>query len=487
MKNQSLTELSHALKTKTISAIELTTDYLKRIRQHSELNAFISVDENLALQDAKAADKRLQQDLGGALTGIPMAHKDIFCTQTLRTTCGSKMLANFQSPYAATLVQDLEQQGVVLLGKTNMDEFAMGSTNESSFFGSVKNPWDLTRVPGGSSGGSAAAVAASLCAFATGSDTGGSIRQPAAFCGISGLKPTYGLISRYGMVAFASSLDTAGLLARSAEDIALILQSVARHDEKDSTSVHSNSPNYLKSANAPVERLKIGLPRSFFHDDVDADIQQAVLESVRQFEHMGAEIVELDLNLLPHWVPCYYVLACAEASSNLSRYDGIRYGHRSTHYDSLRALITQSRDEGFGLEVKRRILTGTHVLSAGYYDDYYVQAQKVRRLIRDEFRQALTQVDVILGPTTPTCAIPIGQKPTNPTQVYLADIFTVGANLAGLPALSIPGGMHSSGLPIGIQLIGAHFDEARLLQLAHHYQQQTQWHLMKPSHKGDSV
>lgn len=485
MNHSSLIELRNALQNKTISAVELTTDYLKRIRQYSTLNAFISVDEDLALHDAALADKRLNQGLASALTGIPMAHKDIFCTQTFRTTCASKMLANFQSPYAATLVQDLAQQGVVLLGKTNMDEFAMGSTNESSFFGAVKNPWDLARVPGGSSGGSAAAVAASLCAFATGSDTGGSIRQPAAFCGVSGLKPTYGLISRYGMVAFASSLDTAGLFARSADDLALILQSVARHDEKDSTSMRSNIPNYLESAKSPVESLKIGLPRSFFHTDVDADIQQALLEAVRQFERVGAEIIELDLKLLPHWVPCYYVLACAEASSNLSRYDGIRYGHRSTSDASLRELITHSRDEGFGLEVKRRILTGTHVLSAGYYDDYYVQAQKVRRLIRDEFRQTLTQVDVILGPTTPTCAFPLNQPSTNPTQAYLADIFTVGANLAGIPALSIPGGMSSSGLPIGIQLIGAHFDESRLLQLAHHYQQQTEWHLMKPSLKGD--
>lgn len=484
---QSVIELSHALKSKTISAVELTTDYLNRIRENHELNAFISVDEDLALQHARSADHRIQQGLGGPLTGIPVAHKDIFCTQTLRTTCGSKMLENFQSPYTATLVQDLERQGVILLGKTNMDEFAMGSTNESSFFGPVKNPWDLTRVPGGSSGGSAAAVAASLCAFATGSDTGGSVRQPAAFCGILGLKPTYGLISRYGMIAFASSLDTAGLFARKADDLAFILQHIARHDEKDSTSVKSNTSNYLEAATSPVERLKIGLPRRFFHEDVDNDIQEAILESVRQFEKMGAQIVDLDLDLLPHWVPCYYVLACAEASSNLSRYDGIRYGHRCTQYDSLQTLITQSRDEGFGPEVKRRILTGTHVLSAGYYEDYYVQAQKVRRLIRDEFRQVLSQVDVILGPTTPTCAFLLGEKPTNPTSVYLADIFTVGANLSGLPALSIPGGMSTSGLPIGIQLLGAHFDEARLLQLAHHYQQQTPWHLMKPSLKGESI
>lgn len=487
MNDQSITALSQALTAKTISAVELTHDYLKRIRQHSELNAFISVDEDLALHSAKAADQRIQQGLGGALTGIPMAHKDIFCTQVLRTTCGSKMLEHFQSPYDATLVQDLEKQSVVLLGKTNMDEFAMGSTNESSYFGPVKNPWDLTRVPGGSSGGSAAAVSASLCAFATASDTGGSIRQPAAFCGISGLKPTYGLVSRYGMVAFASSLDTAGLLARSAEDLALILQYVARHDEKDSTSISSSTPDYLKSIHAPIDRLKVGLPRRFFHDDVEPDIQQAVLDAVHQFEQMGATIVELDLPLLSQWVPCYYVLACAEASSNLSRYDGIRFGHRSAHHDSLRELITQSRNEGFGLEVKRRILTGTHVLSAGYYDDYYMQAQKVRRLIRDECRQVLTQVDVILGPTTPTCAFSLGQKPTNPTQTYLADIFTVGANLAGLPALSIPAGINASGLPIGIQLIGAHFDEARLLQLAHHYQQQTPWHAMRPDLKGDEL
>lgn len=487
MKNHpSLLELRNALRSKTVSSVELTTDYLKKIREHKTLNAFISVDEELALQDAASADQRLQKGFDGALTGIPIAHKDIFCTKTLRTTCASKMLANFQSPYTATLVHDLEQQGVVLLGKTNMDEFAMGSTNESSYFGPVKNPWDLSRVPGGSSGGSAAAIAASLCAFASGSDTGGSIRQPAAFCGVSGLKPTYGLISRYGMVAFASSLDTAGLFARRAEDLALIIQHVARHDAKDSTSIQSKIPNYLNQMMSPIEHLKIGLPRSFFHDDVDSDIQQAVLNATRQFEKMGAEIIEIDLALLPHWVPCYYVLACAEASSNLSRYDGIRYGHRSKNDASLKELIIQSREEGFGVEVKRRILTGTHVLSAGYYDDYYVQAQKVRRLIRDEFRQTLTQVDVILGPTTPTCALPLNQKSINPTQAYLADIFTVGANLAGVPALSIPGGMNTSGLPIGIQLIGAHFNESRLLQLAHHYQQQTEWHLMKPSTKGDS-
>lgn len=484
--DSSIVELSNALKKKHLSAVELTTDYLKRIRQYNLLNAMISVDEDLALQSAKAADQRLQQGLGSALTGIPMAHKDIFCTQTLPTTCGSKMLANYHSPYAASIVDDLDKQGTVLLGKTNMDEFAMGSTNESSFFGPVKNPWDLNRVPGGSSGGSAVAVAASLCAFSTGSDTGGSIRQPAAFCGISGLKPTYGLISRYGMIAYASSLDTAGLFAKSAEDIALVLQSIARHDEKDSTSICTHIPNYLESIKAPHENLKVGLPRCFFHNDVDVNIQQAVLEAVRHFEKMGATIIELDLKRISDWVPCYYVLACAEASSNLSRYDGIRYGHRSTNDSSLQELIKQSRDEGFGVEVKRRILTGTHILSAGYYDDYYVQAQKVRRFIRDELCQHLTEVDVILGPTTPTCAFPLNQSSNHPTQAYLADIFTVGANLAGLPALSIPGGMSASGLPIGIQLISAHFDEVGLLRLAHQFQQRTDWHLMKPCLNGES-
>jgi aspartyl-tRNA(Asn)/glutamyl-tRNA(Gln) amidotransferase subunit A len=483
----SLNKLSHALHSKTISSVELTTDYLKRIREHDALNAFISIDEENALHEAKIADQLLSQNRGTPLTGIPMAHKDIFCTKTMRTTCGSKMLANFKSPYQATLVRHLEAQAVVLLGKTNMDEFAMGSTNESSFFGAVKNPWDQTCVPGGSSGGSAAAVAASLCAFATASDTGGSVRQPAAFCGISGLKPTYGLVSRFGMIAYASSLDQAGIMASSAEDIALILQSIAAFDENDSTSVECEIPNYKKATVTPVKNVRIGLPKCFFHPDVASDIQDAVLEAVKIYENSGAEIVELDLNLHPQWIPCYYMIACAEASSNLSRYDGIRYGHRSTQADTLRELITHSREEGFGREVKRRILTGTHLLSAGYYDAYYVQAQKIRRLIRDELINALKTVDVILGPTTPTCAFKLNETTVNPAQRYLADVFTVGANLAGLPAISIPGGFSKAGLPIGIQLLGAHFDEARLLQIAHHYQLQTNWHLMKPTLNGGSV
>lgn len=487
MNLQSLNKLSHALHNKTISSVELTTEYLKRIQRYQALNAFISVDEENALHEAKIADQLLQQNRGTPLTGIPMAHKDIFCTKTMRTTCGSKMLANFKSPYQATLVKHLESQGVVLLGKTNMDEFAMGSTNESSFFGAVKNPWDQTCVPGGSSGGSAAAVAASLSVFATASDTGGSIRQPSAFCGISGLKPTYGLVSRFGMIAFASSLDQAGIMATSAEDIALVLQAIAKFDENDSTSVESEIPNYKKACVTPIKSLKIGLPRCFLHSDVEPEIQQAVLDAVKIYESSGAEIIDIDLNMQPHWIPCYYMIACAEASSNLSRYDGVRYGHRSTKANTLRDLITHSREEGFGQEVKRRILTGTHLLSAGYYDAYYVQAQKVRRLIRDELKQALSEVDVILGPTTPTCAFKLNEKALKPTQHYLADTFTVGANLAGLPAMSIPGGFNKAGLPIGIQLIGAHFDEARLLQIAHHYQSQTNWHLMKPNLNGESL
>jgi len=481
MNKQSVSELSQALKNKSISAVELTNDFLKRIDLHRDLNVMISVNEENALLAAKQADKRIQQGQANPLTGIPMAHKDIFCTTTMRTTCGSKMLSEFTAPYAATIVEKLDKEGVVLLGKTNMDEFAMGSTNESSFFGPVKNPWDPTRVPGGSSGGSAAAVAASLSAFTTGSDTGGSIRQPAAFCGISGLKPTYGLLSRYGMVAFASSLDTAGLFARSAEDIALILQATAGFDEKDSTSAKVEPVHYSEALSKPLQPFRIGLPRSTFHPDVDSEIQNAVLEAVRLFEQLGGEIVELDLSFQSHWIPCYYVVACAEASSNLSRYDGIRYGHRSQNAETLRDLIVHSREEGFGMEVKRRILTGTHVLSAGYYDDYYVQAQKVRRLIRDELTHALSQVDFLLGPTTPTCAFKINEKIVNSTQHYLADIFTVGANLAGLPALSIPGGFNTQGLPIGIQLLSNHFNEARILQLAHHYQQNTAWHKMTPN------
>jgi aspartyl-tRNA(Asn)/glutamyl-tRNA(Gln) amidotransferase subunit A len=373
----------------------------------------------------------------------------------------------------------LQEQGTILLGKTNMDEFAMGSANENSHFGPVKNPWNHSCVPGGSSGGSAAAVAAGLVPFATGSDTGGSVRQPAAFCGISGLKPTYGLISRFGMVAYASSLDQAGALAHSAEDLALILQAMAGFDAHDSTSMNQPIPDYTAALNKPLKSMRIGLPNCFFHPDIDQDIQQAIREAVTVFEQAGAKIVEIDLTLQSLWVPCYYVIACAEASSNLSRYDGIRFGYRSSHAETLQELITQSRSEGFGVEVQRRILTGTHLLSSGYFDDYYVQAQRVRRMIQEELQSALSQVDVILGPTTPSCAFKLGEKITDPTQRYLADIFTVAVNLAGLPALSIPAGF-SDGLPIGMQLIGSHFSEASLLNTAHYYQQHTDWHLQSP-------
>ena len=479
MHTQSLLALTEALQQRRFSSTELTKHYLDRINNAKALNAFITIDAECALAAAARADKLLKNGEGKTFTGIPIAHKDIFCTEKMTTTCGSKMLTNFNAPYSATVVKRLEEQGAIVLGKTNMDEFAMGSANENSYFGPVKNPWDHTRVSGGSSGGSAAAVAADLVPFATGSDTGGSVRQPAAFCGISGLKPTYGLVSRFGMVAYASSLDQAGALAHSAEDLALILKAMAGFDELDSTSINQPVPDYLAALNKPLQSIRIGLPACFFHPDIDHDIQQAIHTAVTIFEQAGAKIVELDLTLQSLWVPCYYVIACAEASSNLSRYDGIRFGHRTSKAKTLQELITRSRTEGFGIEVKRRILTGAHLLSSGYFDDYYLQAQKVRRMIQEELQGVLAQVDVILGPTTPSCAFKLGEKIKNPTQHYLADIFTVAANLAGLPALSIPAGF-SAGLPIGMQLIGSHFSEACLLNLAHYYQQCTNWHQTRP-------
>lgn len=476
MHQQSLRELAHALQKKQLSSVELTTHYLTRIHQAKQLNAFISLDEDHALQAAITADQRLQRGKGSPLTGIPMAHKDIFCTLTMPTTCGSKILANFYSPYEATIVKRFTEAGSILLGKTNMDEFAMGSSNETSYFGPVKNPWNLAYVPGGSSGGSAAAVAADLIPFATGSDTGGSIRQPAAFCGVSGLKPTYGLVSRYGMVAYASSLDQAGPIARSADDLALILQAMAGFDEQDSTSVKQDLPQFSETLNAPLSPLRIGLPRCFFQSQVASTVRDAVMQAVNVFTEAGAEIIEIDLSLQPLWVPCYYVIACAEASSNLSRYDGIRFGYRTPQANSLHELIMRTRQEGFGIEVKRRILTGTYVLSSGYFEAYYLQAQKIRRLIQAELLDALTQVDIILGPTSPTAAFQFAEKITDPIQLYLADLFTVAANLAGLPALSIPVGFDAAGLPIGMQLMGTYFSEARLLNVAHYFQQCTAWH-----------
>ncbi len=480
MEQFSLAQLSKALRQGEISSTELTQHYIDKIHANSDLNAFISLDEEHALTQAHQADIDLKNGQGKVFTGIPMALKDLFCTTKMRTTCGSKMLADFHAPYDATLAIKLKEKGAILLGKTNMDEFAMGSANENSFFGPVKNPWDKERVPGGSSGGSAAAVAAGLIPFAIGSDTGGSIRQPAAFCGISGIKPTYGLVSRYGMVAYASSLDQAGPLAKSAEDLALILQTMAGFDPQDSTSVDSSIPDYYAELTKPLNRLRIGLPTCFFQPQVDQGIQKAILEAVNIFESLGAEIVEMELKLQPLWVPCYYVIACAEASSNLSRYDGLRFGHRSAKAANLTELITCSRSEGFGIEVKRRILTGTHVLSAGYFDAYYLQAQKIRRLIQEELTAKLNSVDVILGPTTPTAAFKLGEKIADPIQNYLADVFTVAANLAGLPALSIPTG-YDNKLPIGLQLMGRHFSESRLLNIAHHYQLHTSWHLASPN------
>ncbi|KTD03538.1 Asp-tRNA(Asn)/Glu-tRNA(Gln) amidotransferase subunit GatA [Fluoribacter gormanii] len=479
MENLSLKQLSQALHQGKLSSTELTQHYLMQIQKHTDLNAFISLDEEHALLEAQKADQELKKGHGKILTGIPMALKDLFCTKRMPTTCASKMLEHFQSPYEATLASKLLEQGSILIGKTNMDEFAMGSSNENSYFGSVKNPWDRERVPGGSSGGSAAAVAAGLVPFAIGSDTGGSIRQPAALCGISGIKPTYGLISRYGMIAYASSLDQAGPMARSAEDLALVLQAIAGFDTQDSTSVETTIPDYYAELNKPLSQLKIGLPSCFFQPQVDQEIQQAIREAVTVFEQMGAEIIHLNLNLQPLWVPCYYVVACAEASSNLSRYDGLRFGYRSDNASTLTELIRNTRSEGFGIEVKRRILTGTHVLSSGYFDAYYLQAQKIRRLIQEELVTTLKSVDVILGPTTPTCAFKLGEKVADPIQNYLADVFTVAANLAGLPAISIPAGF-AEGLPIGMQLMGKQFGESRLLQIAHHYQQQTNWHLTSP-------
>lgn len=475
----SLTTMSQALQQHHVSSYDVTRHYLNQIKQHHNLNAFIQLDENLALSAATNADNARINQQSTPLTGIPIAHKDIFCTKDFLTTCGSRMLANYRSPFDATIVKRLRDSGTVLLGKTNMDEFAMGSSNETSYFGAVKNPWHLNHVAGGSSGGSAAAVAAGLVPFATGSDTGGSVRQPAAFCGISGLKPTYGLISRWGMIAYASSLDQAGLMAKSVEDIAFVLNRMVGEDEQDSTSIAYDAPNYQHALKQPLDSLRIGVPRSLENASVDPAIQASLQQAIHVMQQCGASIHEVDLTLEPLWVPCYYVIACAEASSNLARYDGVRYGYQTDHAQTLHELIMRSRSEGFGLEVKRRILTGTHVLAAGYYEAYYLQAQKIRRLIRDELQTVFNTVDLLLGPTTPTLAFELGNIPKDPVQRYLADMFTVGANLAGLPALSIPAGFEK-GLPIGIQLMGPHFSESRLLQLAHHFQQHTDWHQRVP-------
>jgi len=479
--NASLAELSSALAAKRVSSVELTRLFLARIAALNDaLNAFITVDEERSLADARTADARRARGEAGPLTGIPVAHKDIYCTRGMLTTCGSRMLANFVSPYDAHVIERFAAAGAVLLGKTNMDEFAMGSSNETSFFGPVRNPWDTRRVPGGSSGGSAAAVAARMAPGATGTDTGGSIRQPAALAGVSGLKPTYGTVSRYGMVAFASSLDQGGPLAKSAADLALLMNAMAGFDARDSTSLERPAEDYTRGLELPLAGLRIGLPREYFSEGSEADVLSRVCEAIAWFESQGAKAIDIALPNTRLSVPVYYVLAPAEASSNLSRFDGVRYGHRAREYDDLAGMYCRTRAEGFGAEVKRRILIGTYVLSHGYYDAYYLQAQKVRRLIAGDFAQAFSRCDLIMGPTSPSTAFPIGAKVQDPVQMYLDDIFTIPAPLAGLPGLSIPCGFDARGLPVGLQIMGNHFAESRMLGAAHRYQQATDWHLRVP-------
>ncbi len=480
MHTKTIAELSRALRKREFSSEELTRAYLQRIEKYNlALNCYISVTGERALSQARAADARLAKGAGDALTGIPIAQKDIFCTKGVKTSCGSRMLDNFIAPYDATTVERFDAAGAVMLGKTNMDEFAMGSSNETSFYGAVKNPWDLAAVPGGSSGGSAAAIAARLAPAATGTDTGGSIRQPAALCNLTGLKPTYGRVSRYGMIAFASSLDQGGPMARTAEDCALLMQAMAGFDARDSTSVQRPVPDYTATLNDPIKGLKIGLPREYFGAGLDAKVAQAIDAAIKEYEQLGALVKEVSLPNTHLAVPVYYVIAPAECSSNLSRFDGVRYGHRCKDPKDLLDLYERSRGEGFGAEVKRRIMIGTYVLSAGYYDAYYLKAQKLRRLISDDFKRAFEQVDVIMGPTAPTVAFNLGEKTDDPVTMYLSDIYTIAVNLAGLPAISIPAGFVGK-RPLGLQVIGNYFDEGRLLNIAHQYQKVTDWHTRAP-------
>ncbi len=479
MHNKTLIELAAGLRSRSYSSVELTQHFLSRIQQHQDLNAFITVSEDIALQLAEQADKKLASSDAGFLTGIPLAQKDIFCTDGVKTTCGSKMLDNFIAPYNATVVEKFNDAGAVMLGKLNMDEFAMGSSNETSFYGASKNPWNSDTVPGGSSGGSAAAIAARLTPAATGTDTGGSIRQPAALCGITGLKPTYGRVSRYGMIAYASSLDQGGPMARSAADAAWLLQVMAGFDEKDSTSVDHPVPDYSADLNQPLQGLKIGLPEQFFSDDLDQAIATVIQEAIDEYKKLGAEIKSVSMPHLEFAIPAYYVIASAECSSNLSRYDGVRFGYRCQNPKDLEDMYTRSRGEAFGAEVKRRILMGTYALSAGYYDAYYLKAQKVRRLISNDFKQALSEVDVLMGPVSPSTAFKLGEKTGDPIQMYLSDIYTIAINLAGLPAMSIPAGFVND-MPVGLHIIGNYFEEAKLLQTAHQYQLVTDWHQRSP-------
>jgi aspartyl-tRNA(Asn)/glutamyl-tRNA(Gln) amidotransferase subunit A len=480
MQNLSLKELSEGLKQKKFSSEELTKFFLNRLDLHnSSINAFITIDKDKSLAMAKRADEIIKEGNQDYLTGIPIAQKDIFCAEGWKTSCGSKMLDNFIAPYDSTVISKFNEAGAVNLGKTNMDEFAMGSSNETSFYGNVKNPWDIKTVPGGSSGGSAAAVAGMLAPAATATDTGGSIRQPASLCGLTGLKPTYGLVSRYGMIAFASSLDQAGPMCHTAEDCAAMMNVMTGHDPKDSTSIQREKENYLTGINNPIKGLKIGVPKEFFSEGLDPEVEKIIEQGISEYKKLGAEIVEISLPNNHLSIPVYYVIAPAEASSNLSRYDGVRYGYRTKEYDDLMDMYCKTREEGFGDEVKRRIMIGTYVLSAGYYDAYYLKAQKIRRLISEDFKKAFEKCDVILGPSAPSVAFPIGDKKEDPLKMYMQDVYTISTNLAGLPGLSMPGGLMNN-LPVGIQLIGNYFSEAKLLNIAHIFQMNTNWHNLTP-------
>lgn len=480
--NATLKQLSEALAAKKVSAVELAGSYLDRIEAlNPSLNAFITVDRAKTLREAEAADALRAAGQGGALAGVPIAHKDIFCQQGWKTSCGSRMLDNFIAPYDAHVVEQCRAAGLVTLGRTNMDEFAMGSSNENSFYGPVKNPWDLAAVPGGSSGGSAAAVAARLTPAATATDTGGSIRQPASHCGVTGIKPTYGVVSRFGMVAFASSLDQGGVMAQSAEDCALMLNVMAGFDQRDSTSLERAREDYTRDLARPLAGLRVGLPREYFAEGLSADVARVVDGAVAELKKLGAEAVEISLPDTELAIPAYYVIAPAEASANLSRFDGVRYGHRASEYKDLVDMYEKTRAEGFGDEVKRRIMVGTYVLSHGYYDAYYIQAQKVRRLIANDFSRAFESCDLIVGPVAPSAAFNIGEKSGDPVEMYLSDIYTLSANLAGLPGMSVPAGFADNGRPVGLQIIGNYFAEAKMLNAAHQLQQVTDWHTRAPA------
>ncbi len=474
---KTIAQLAQGLKDKEFSSVEITQHYLERIKK-SDLNAFITVTDQLAMKQAQIADDKIAAGTSNILTGIPYAHKDIFCTKGVKTSAGSKMLDNFISPYDATVSHQLNQADTVMLGKVNMDEFAMGSSNESSFYGAVKNPWDTNKIPGGSSGGSAAAIAGGLSCFATGTDTGGSIRQPASLCGITGLKPTYGRVSRYGMIAYASSLDQAGPMTKTAQDAAIVLNAMAGFDEKDSTSAEQDVPDYTDNLNDSIKGLTIGLPKEFFSEGLDDDVASQVMNAIKEFEAMGALVKEISLPNSAYAIPTYYIVAPCECSSNLSRLDGVRYGYRCENPKDLEDLYSRSRSEGFSSEVKRRIMIGAYALSAGYYDAYYLKAQKTRNLISEDFKKAFHDVDVIIGPVSPTTAFDLGSV-KDPISMYLADIYTLSANLAGLPAMSIPAGF-SNKLPVGLQLIGNYWSESKLLNIAHKFQLQTDWHQQMP-------